>query len=135
MHTYLSNSFKNTFRSLAGFNYRTWAMGAVVSNVGTWMQRTAQDWIVLTQLTHQNASAVGIVMSLQFGPQLFLLPLTGLAADHFDRRKLLMTTQALMGLLALGLGILACLSIRIAVGLCVGFRCTSTTNLCVRSGE
>lgn len=106
MHTYLSNSFKNTFRSLAGFNYRTWAMGAVVSNVGTWMQRTAQDWIVLTQLTHQNASAVGIVMSLQFGPQLFLLPLTGLAADHFDRRKLLMTTQALMGLLALGLGIL-----------------------------
>lgn len=107
MHPHsLSNSFKNTFRSLAGFNYRTWAMGAVVSNIGTWMQRTAQDWIVLTQLTHQNASAVGIVMSLQFGPQLFLLPLTGLAADHFDRRKLLMTTQALMGLLALGLGIL-----------------------------
>lgn len=100
------NLFRTTFRSLAGFNYRTWAMGAVVSNIGTWMQRTAQDWIVLTQLTHQNASAVGIVMSLQFGPQLFFLPLTGLAADHFDRRKLLMATQAIMGLLALGLGVL-----------------------------
>ena len=45
-----------------------WAGGAFVSNVGTWMQRTAQDWIVLTQLTHHNATAVGVVMSLQFGP-------------------------------------------------------------------
>ena len=41
-----------TFRSLRGFNYRMWAAGALVSNVGTWMQRTAQDWLVLTQLTH-----------------------------------------------------------------------------------
>src|SRR5580698_4046092 len=83
-----------TFRSLRGFNYRTWALGAIVSNVGTWMQRTAQDWIVLTQLTHNNATAVGVVMSLQFGPQVLLLPLTGLAADHLDRRKLLFVTQA-----------------------------------------
>lgn len=70
------------------------------------MQRTAQDWLVLTQLTDHSASAVGIVLALQFGPQLFLLPFTGSAADHFDRRKLLMATQSLMGLLALGLGIL-----------------------------
>lgn len=95
-----------TFRSLRGHNYRLWAGGAIVSNVGTWMQRTAQDWIVLTQLTHHNATAVGIVMGLQFGPQLLLLPLTGFAADHMDRRKLLLTTQAAMGLLALGLGLL-----------------------------
>ncbi|GAB3254966.1 MFS transporter [Chitinimonas naiadis] len=94
------------FRSLAGFNYRTWATGALVSNVGTWMQRTAQDWLVLAQLTPRNATAVGIVMSLQFGPQLFLLPLTGYVADRFDRRKLLYFTQAAMGLLALGLGLL-----------------------------
>ncbi len=80
---------KGTFRSLRGFNYRVWAGGALVSNVGTWMQRTAQDWLVLTQLTHNNATAVGVVMALQFGPQLLLLPLTGFAADHFDRRKLL----------------------------------------------
>ena len=97
---------KGTFRSLHGFNYRMWAGGAIVSNIGTWMQRTAQDWIVLTQLTHNNATAVGVVMSLQFGPQLLLLPLTGFAADHLDRRKLLFATQASMGALALGLGVL-----------------------------
>ena len=97
---------KGTFRSLNSFNYRMWATGALVSNVGTWMQRTAQDWIVLTQLTHHNATSVGVVMALQFGPQVLLLPLTGFAADHLDRRKLLFVTQASMGVLALGLGIL-----------------------------
>lgn len=81
-------------------------MGAIVSNIGTWMQRTAQDWIVLTQLSHHNATAVGVVMALQFGPHALLLPITGFAADHFDRRKLLLFTQTGMGLLALGLGIL-----------------------------
>ena len=73
------------------------------------MQRTAQDWVVLTQLTHHNATAVGVVMALQFGPHVPLLPLTGFAADHFDRRKLLMTTQASMGALAFGLGLLTVL--------------------------
>jgi len=94
------------FRSLRGYNYRVWAGGALVSNVGTWMQRIGQDWLVLTQLTHNNASAVGVVMALQFGPQILLLPLTGYAADHFNRRKLLFITQASLGLLALGLGLL-----------------------------
>jgi MFS family permease len=102
----VSGLAKGTFRSLKGFNYRVWAGGAIVSNVGTWMQRTAQDWVVLTQLTHNNATAVGLVMALQFGPQALLLPLTGFAADHLDRRKLLIATQAAMGALALGLGIL-----------------------------
>ena len=97
---------KGPFRSLANANYRIWAAGAAISNVGTWMQRTAQDWIVLTGLTHHNATAMGIVMGLQFGPQILLLPLTGFAADHLDRRKILFCTQAAMGLLALGLGIL-----------------------------
>ncbi|HEY0210816.1 MAG TPA: MFS transporter [Acerihabitans sp.] len=94
------------FRSLRNVNYRIWAGGALVSNIGTWMQRTAQDWLVLTTLTHNNATAVGVVMALQFGPQILLLPLTGFAADYFDRRKLLIATQACMGLLALGLGLL-----------------------------
>lgn len=102
----------NTFRSLKNPNYRIWAGGALVSNVGTWMQRTAQDWLVLSELTQHNASAVGIVMALQFGPQLLLLPLTGMAADLLDRRKLLLFTQAAMGLLALGLGLL-CISGRV----------------------
>ncbi|HEY6457391.1 MAG TPA: MFS transporter [Steroidobacteraceae bacterium] len=94
------------FRSLRGFNYRVWSAGALVSNVGTWMQRTAQDWLVLTQLTHQNASAVGTVMALQFGPQLLLLPWTGFAADHYNQRRLLLVTQAAMGALSLVLGVL-----------------------------
>jgi len=94
------------FRSMSVVNYRIWFAGALVSNVGTWMQRTAQDWIVLTQLTDYNATAVGIVMALQFGPQLLLMPWSGLIADRFDRRKLLMLTQTLMGALALGLGLI-----------------------------
>ncbi len=81
-------------------------MGAFISNIGTWMQRIAQDWVVLTELTAQNATALGIVMALQFGPQMLLLPLTGYIADHFDKRKTLLVTQSVMGLLALGLGLL-----------------------------
>jgi MFS family permease len=97
---------KGMFRSLKGFNYRMWASGAIVSNIGTWMQRTAQDWLVLTQLTRNNATALGVVIALQFAPQVLLLPLTGFAADHFDRRKLLLITQATLGVLALALGLL-----------------------------
>lgn len=97
---------KGTFRSLRIFNYRVWAGGALVSNIGTGMQRTAQDWLVLTQLTHHSATALGVVTGLQFGPQLLMLPWAGYAADRFDRRKLLVATQATMGLLALVLGLL-----------------------------
>jgi MFS family permease len=98
--------FAGVFHSLRGFNYRVWVAGAFVSNIGTWVQRTAQDWLVFTQLTHHDASAVGLVMALQFGPQLLLLPWTGFAADHFNQRKLLAATQATMGALALALGAL-----------------------------
>ena len=95
-----------TFRSLRGHNYRTWALGAFVSNVGTWMQRTAQDWLVLSELTHKNATSVGVVMALQYGPHVLLLPVTGYTADRHDRRKILLATQTAMGALALGLGLL-----------------------------
>jgi MFS family permease len=94
------------FRSLRNGNYRLWTMGAFVSNIGTWVQRTAQDWLVLTILTHHSASAVGVVMALQFGPQMLLLPWTGVAADRFDQRRMLMWTQGIMGVLALGIGVL-----------------------------
>lgn len=93
------------FHSLRSYNYRLWAGGALVSNIGTWMQRIGQDWLVLTVLTQHNAMAVGTVMALQFGPPLLLLPLSGFAADHLDRRKLLLLTQGAAGLLALGLGL------------------------------
>ncbi len=103
------NSGRNsagTFRSLKNPNYRLWASGALISNIGTWMQRTAQDWIVLKELSNHSATAVGIVMGLQYGPQALMLPWSGSAADHFDRRKLLVVTQGAMGALALGLGLL-----------------------------
>ncbi|WP_368517233.1 MFS transporter [Rhizobium sp.] len=95
-----------TFRSLLHYNYRLWAAGALVSNIGTWVQRTAQDWFVFAELTRHNGSAVGIVMALQFAPQFLLLPWSGHAADSLNQRKLLMATQATMGALAVALGIL-----------------------------
>ncbi|WP_291043985.1 MFS transporter [Herbiconiux sp.] len=94
------------FRSLASIDYRIWFAGALVSNIGTWMQRTAQDWIVLTELTDHDAVAVGITMALQLGPQLLLVPFSGLIADRLDRRRTLMATQAAMGILGLGLGVI-----------------------------
>jgi MFS family permease len=102
----MKNPVSGTFRSLRSFNFRLWTAGGLVSNIGTWMQRVAQDWLVLTQLTHHNASALGIVMGLQFAPQLLFLPWTGSAADRLNQRKLLMLTQATMGVLALVLGVL-----------------------------
>ena len=95
------NPVSGTFRSLRSFNFRLWTVGGSISNTGTWMQRVAQDWLVLTQLTHRDASALGIVMGLQFAPLLLLLPWTGSAADRLNQRKLLMFTQATMGALAL----------------------------------
>src|SRR3954470_14743005 len=96
----------SAFRSLGLFNYRVWFAGATVSNIGTWMQRIAQDWIVLTMLTHQDAAAVGVTSALQFGPQLLRTPITGVVADRFARRKVMNVTQSVMGTLALGLGLL-----------------------------
>ncbi|MFP7834307.1 MFS transporter [Marisediminicola sp. LYQ134] len=94
------------FRSLSARNYRLFAAGALVSNVGTWMQRTAQDWLVLTQLTDNDAVALGTVVALQFAPLLLLLPVTGLVADRFDQRTILMTTQAAMAVLGAALGVM-----------------------------
>ncbi len=95
-----------TFASLGVRNYRIWAAGALVSNVGTWMQRVAQDWLVLTVLTVNSPLAVGIVTALQFGPILVFGQLAGLLADRVDQRRLLVVTQALQGLWALILGVL-----------------------------
>lgn len=94
------------FRSLAHVNYRIWFIGALVSNVGAWMQATAQNWVVLTELSDNDALAVGITMALQFGPQLVLVPITGLIADRFDRRRILMATQSSLMVLGLALGLL-----------------------------
>ena len=94
------------FRALRHRNYRLWASGAIVSNVGTWMQRTAQDWLVLTVLTDRSAVALGVTTALQFGPMLWLPLLGGALADRVAKRTIVLCTQAMMGLLALVLGVL-----------------------------
>ena len=99
------------FRSFASFNYRVWFLGAVISNIGGWMQATAQDWVVLTELTNHDATAVGVTMALQFGPPLVLVSMTGWVADRFDRRNLLLTTQVALMLLAVGLAVLILLDL------------------------
>ncbi len=95
-----------TFRSLKLHNYRVWFIGAIVSNAGSWMQSTAQNWVVLTELTDADAAAVGITMALQFAPPLLLVPVTGWVADRFDRRKLLLLSQTILATLALAIGVL-----------------------------
>ena len=103
----------STFRSLGIHNYRLWFIGALISNIGTWMQRTAQDWLVYDILTPQNASALGIVMALQLGPQLVIAPWAGLIADTVDRRRLLAVTQVAMALLGVGLGLMVLLDVAV----------------------
>lgn len=99
------------FRSLSQRNYLIWFIGSLASNIGTWMQRTAQSWVVLTELTDNDATAIGIVMALQFGPQLVLAPFAGLLADRMPKRRLLFMTQVALLMLALGLGVLLTLGI------------------------
>ena len=96
-----------TFTSLSVRNYRLWASGALVSNVGTWMGRVGQDWLVLTVLTEGSATALGIVTGLQFLPFLLLAPWAGLIADRFPKRRILLFTQTLLALSSLLLGVLA----------------------------
>jgi MFS family permease len=95
-----------TFSSLRYPNYRLWFGAALVANIGTWMQRIAQDWLVLTDLTDDSGVALGITTALQFLPLLLVGPWAGLLADRLPRRRLLMVTQGAMGVLALGLGAL-----------------------------
>ena len=94
------------FRSFSNINYRIWFAGALVSNIGGWMQATAQDWVVLTELTDNDATAMGVTMALQFGPPLVLVSLTGWVADRFERRRILLTTQTSLLLLAVAAGVL-----------------------------
>lgn len=94
------------FRSFSVFNYRVWFIGALVSNTGAWMQATALSWVVLTELTNNDAGAMGITMALQFAPPLLLVGVTGWVADRFDRRRLMMVTQSLLLLLGLAIGVM-----------------------------
>ncbi|MCX5124385.1 MFS transporter [Streptomyces sp. NBC_00347] len=98
------NAKNSMFSSLKIRNYRLFATGQAVSNTGTWMQRIAQDWLVLS-LTG-SASAVGITIALQFLPMMLFGLYGGVLADRLPKRPLLLCTQAAMGLTGLALGVL-----------------------------
>ncbi|MFP3992775.1 MFS transporter [Streptomyces sp. E11-3] len=92
------------FSSLKNRNYRLFFTGQVVSNTGTWMQRIAQDWLVLT-LTG-SASAVGITIALQFLPMLLFGLYGGVLVDRLPKRRILFVTQSAMGLTGVALAVL-----------------------------
>jgi MFS family permease len=93
------------FSSLSVRNYRLYFSGQVLSNAGTWMQRVAQDWLVL-DLSGTSAIALGITTGLQFLPFLLFSLWGGSLADRIDRRRLLIWTQVAAGLLSAALGVL-----------------------------
>jgi MFS family permease len=95
---------RTTFAALAVPNYRRYYSGQAVSMIGTWMQMTAQSWLVLT-LTH-SSTALGVVVALQTLPVLVLGPYGGVIADRVDKRRLMIALQSAMGVQALVLGIL-----------------------------
>lgn len=94
-----------TFSALSSRNYRIYLTGSVFSNTGTWMQRVAQDWLVL-QLTH-SGTALGITTGLQLLPALLFSPIAGVVADRVPKRTVLRFTQVAMAVPAAMLGVLA----------------------------
>jgi len=101
-----TGQLSKTFASLRFFNYRLWFYGALVSNVGAWIQRVGQDWLVLRVLTDANGWGVAIVTALQFLPFIGLSAYAGVLADRLPRRRLLALTQAGQSVLALTLGVM-----------------------------
>ena len=99
-----ASSKVSTFAALQIHNYRLYFAGQFISNSGTWMQRIAQDWLVL-EITG-SPLAVGITTALQFLPMLLFGLFGGLLADRYNKRNLLLFTQAVMGLLAAALAVL-----------------------------
>jgi len=97
-------AWRDIFSSLKLPNYRLYFAGQGISLVGTWMQMTAQAWLVLT-LTH-SATALGLVTALQTLPVLLLGPYGGVIADRSDKLRLMTVLQAVMGVQALVLGLL-----------------------------
>ncbi len=91
--------------ALRHYNFRLYFAAQIVSNIGTWVQITVENWLVL-QLSHSGL-AVGVTNALQFGPSVVLGLYGGVIADTHDRRRLLMITQTCLGLIAVAVGLLA----------------------------
>ena len=97
--------WKHTFISLRVPNFRIFAVGHFIAVIAIWMQRIAQDWLVL-QLSG-SVTAVGITVALQFLPSLLLGPWGGMVADRFAKRKILILCQSIAATLAATLAVLA----------------------------
>lgn len=93
------------WRSFRHRNFRILFAANAISNIGSWAQRIAQDWLVL-ELTNNNGSYLGLVTALQFAPVLFFSLHGGALADRFDKRRVLVFTNVGGGLFAGILGIL-----------------------------
>jgi MFS family permease len=104
-----SRGLSRTFSALGYRNFRLFWFGQLVSVTGTFMQSTAQQWLVLT--LSSNALDLGIVGALQFGPLLVLAPFGGAIADRWPRRAVLVGTQAVSGILAVALFLLTVLGL------------------------
>lgn len=98
-------SVKNTFAVFSVRNYRYFAIAHFIAVIALWMQRIAQDWMVL-QLSG-SVTAVGITVALQLAPTLFLGPWGGVLADRFPKRTLLMIAQSAAAVLAALMAVLA----------------------------
>lgn len=101
----MDGHLSGTFRSLQVRNYRLFAGGQLVSQVGNWMQVTAQDWLVL-RLSHNSGSALGWVTACQFIPIVCFTLYGGTLADRYDKRRLLMVTNTCAGLCAVVIAVL-----------------------------
>lgn len=97
--------FSTTFQSLRTRNYRLFATGQLIKLIGVWMMFIAQDWLVL-ELSGDSATALGVVIALQFTPILLLTLLSGRLADRYDKRLLLFVANATWSVLALGMSLL-----------------------------
>ncbi|WP_130864945.1 MFS transporter [Acidipropionibacterium timonense] len=93
----------STFASFEIHNYALFFAGSLISNLGLWMGRTAQDWMVLTELTHHSSTALGYVTALQFLPVAVLAPSAGALADRWHKHTLLYWTQSGLALVALAM--------------------------------
>ena len=94
-----------TFASLRYVNYRYWFAATLIASTGTWLQRVAQDWYVLTVLTDHDSSQVGIVTALQFLPIILFSAWAGVLADRIPGRRLLQCTQTGIGVVSLIMGL------------------------------
>ncbi len=96
---------RDTFRSFRVRNFRLFFGGQLISQVGNWLTLVAQTLLVLT-LTHSGI-ALGLLAAAQFGPVLLLGPWAGLVADRSDKRRLLLTVQAIAMVQSFALAVLA----------------------------